>query len=268
MHRTALRLVLLALFSAVARAHPGTEVAIEDLTELIRAAPATAELHVRRALCYVEHARWAEAQADLDRAAAITPRLPDLALARAEYHAARGEFAAAISALEPAVRERPKDPALLTVRARALAALGRRVEAAADFRCALAALPEPKPELWLEANRVIADPAAALADLDLGIRRLGPAPGLVERALELELALHRTDAALARLARLALTAERPEFFLKRQGDILRASGRATEARTAYGAALAAIGRLPDWLRASESTQALLAQLSVLINAST
>jgi tetratricopeptide (TPR) repeat protein len=257
------------LFAALsARAHPGTDVAIADLTALIAAAPASAELHVRRALCYIEHACWSEAETDLTLAAELDPTHSGLPLARAEYHLARHEFLAAIRTLDPVLQAQPRDPAARILRARAFALSRDHRSALADFRVALANLPEPKPELWLEANSLIATPADALADLDVGIARLGAVPALVERALAFELQLHRNDAALARLAQLAATAERPELFLKRCGDLLTSLGRLTEARAAYADALTALNRLPEWLRASEPTKLLAAQLSALMSPST
>ncbi|MBC7368663.1 MAG: hypothetical protein H7343_17945 [Undibacterium sp.] len=267
MLRTARCFLILATAGTLAPAHPGTEVAINDLTEIINTSPASAELHVRRALCYVEHTRWEEALADLNRAETIAPRLSELPLAWAEYHLARRDYRAAIGTLSPILQRQPDDPAARLLRARAFVLNDNSSAALVDFRAALAAIPEPKPELWLEANALISEPAAALADLNAGITRLGPAPGLVERALTLELSLHRTDAALARLAGLAATAERPELFLKRRGDLLTSLSRRTEARAAYAAALTALGRLPDWLRAGEPTRLLTAQLTALITPS-
>ena len=58
-------------------------------------------------------------------------------------------------------------------------------------------------------------------------------------------------------------AERPETYHRRRGDILFQANRLTEARRAYTDALAAIDRLPDWLRLSEPTQQLIAQLTPL-----
>lgn len=264
---------ILLLFAAgfalltFARAHPGTEVAIADLTALIATAPASADLHLRRALCYVEHERWPEADADLALAAKLEPTHAGLPLAHAEYQLARRDYPAAIRTLDPVLKSQPNAPAPLILRARAFALNNNAPAAFADFRIALAALPEPKPELWLEANALIADPVVALADLEIGIARIGPAPALVERALTLELTLHRSDAALARLTQLAATAERPELFLKRRGDLLASLGRPAEARAAYTAALAALARLPDWLRASEPTRLLTAQLSALVTPS-
>jgi tetratricopeptide (TPR) repeat protein len=259
----------LALLSfEIAHAHPGTDVAIADLTALIATAPASAELHIRRALCYVEHARWSDAESDLSLAAQLEPTHAGLPLARAEYYLARRDFPAAIRTLNPVLQAQPNDPAARILRARAFALNRDDRSALADFRVALANLPEPKPDLWLEANALIAIPSDALADLDAGIARIGAAPALVEKAFTLEVQLHRNDDALARLAQLTATAERPELFLKRRGDLLTSLGRPVEARTAYTAALTALDHLPDWLRASEPTRQLSAQLTALLVPST
>jgi predicted Zn-dependent protease len=257
---------LLAL-AATAAGHPGTDVAITDLTALIDAAPGSAELHLRRAACFTEHQRWTEAQADLDRAALLDPHHPGLALARAELSLARREPVAAIQTLDASLAQTPHAPAARILRARARVLAGDVGGAQADFQDALSHLSDPKPELWLEANAVITAPADALADLDRGLARLGPVPALVDRALILEVKLGRITAAAARLQALAAIAERPEFYDKRRGDLLAASGRTAEARAAYADALAAIARLPDWLRASEPTRHLTALLTTLTQSS-
>lgn len=253
---------LLAI-ACCAAAHPGTEVAITDLTALIDSAPGSAELHLRRAACFVEHQRWSEAAADLDRAAQLEPMHRGLALARAEFFLARHEPTAAIRVLDPLLTQNPHVSAARILRARARALAGDAVGARADFQDALTHLSEPKPELWLEANALITPIAAALDDLDRGITRLGPVPALIDRALGLEIQLGRTGAAAARLTTLAATAERPELYHKRRGDLLAAAGRADEARTAYADALAAITRLPEWLRVSAATRDLATLLTNL-----
>lgn len=244
-------------------AHPGTDVAIRDLSALISTSPESPELRLRRATCYVEHQRWSEAAADIDYATQLSPKHPDLALAWAEYFLARNEPLASVNALTPHLIARPNDPAARILCARARARCGDLQGAQNDFQIARRHLAEPKPELWLEANDLITEPAAALADLETGLNRLGPVPALEERALKLELQLGRTEAALERLTRLAAHAERPETFHRRRGDILFQAHRITEARRAYTEALAAIDRLPDWLRHSEPTQQLIAQLTPL-----
>ena len=257
---TLLGIVVLAHCAA---AHPGTDVAITDLTALIESAPGSAELHLRRAACFVEHQRWSEASADLDRAALLEPAHPGLPLARATLFLARGESAAAIVTLDAALTQAPHAADARILRARARVLTRDLAGARADFADALAHLPEPKPELWLEANALIVPAADALADLDRGIARLGAVPALVDRALALEIQLGRTAAAAARLTALAAVAERPELYHKRRGDLLAAAGHIAQARAAYADALAAITRLPSWLRSSEATLQLTAQLSAL-----
>jgi predicted RNA polymerase sigma factor len=90
---------------------------------------------------------------------------------------------------------------------------------------------------------------------------LGPVPALERRALELEQSLGNTDAALARLEALASSSERPESWLKLRGDLLAKAGRSAEARDAYAAALAALERLPAWVRESPDAQGLHAVLA-------
>ncbi len=179
------------------------------------------------------------------------------------FHLARGDGPAAIRALDPLFRGSPGDPATLVLSARTKRLAGETPAALIDFTAALAGLREPKPELWLEANALHNNHAAALADIELALTRIGPAPTLVARALDLDLQLRRPDAALSRLGRLAATAERPEIFLKRRGDLLISLGRAGEARAAYAEALAAVGRLPAWIRTDEPTRLFIAQLTAL-----
>ncbi|MEI8089812.1 MAG: tetratricopeptide repeat protein [Opitutaceae bacterium] len=252
------------VLSRALMAHPGTDVAIIDLTALISSSPDSAELRLRRATCYVEHQSWPEAAADIDYAARLSPDHPDLALARAEYFLARNEPIAAIQALASHLISHPADPAGHILRARARTLSGDNLGAQNDFELALRYLTEPKPELWLEANALITDPIAALAHLEIGLSRLGPVPALEERALKLELQLGRSESAIQRLARLAAHSERPETYHRRRGDILVQANKLPEARRAYADALAAIERLPDWLRRSESTQQLIAQITALV----
>ena len=246
-----------------AAAHPGTDVAINDLTALIDSAPSSAELHLRRAACFVEHQRWSEAAADLERAVSLEPAHPGLPVARATFFLARGESTAAIATLDAALARTPHAPDARILRARARVLTRDFTGARADFQDALAHLPEAKPELWLEANTLITPSAEALVDLDRGMARLGPVPALVDRALALEIQLGRTQAAAARLVALAATAERPELHHKRRGDLLASAGHAAEARDAYADALAAITRLPEWLRASAATRDLATLLTKL-----
>jgi len=80
----------------------------------------------------------------------------------------------------------------------------------------------------------------ALRGLNDGIAKLGPIVSLQLPAIELELALGRHEAALARVDAVGAGAPRQEVWLARRGEILEQASRATDARRAYRAALLAL----------------------------
>lgn len=256
-------LVLALLGAAVARGHPEIDDALARLAERLAAAPGDASLYLERGELYARHEDWASAEANYLRAAELSPRLPRLDLARGALALATGHPAEARAHLDRALVVTPRDPETRILRARALARLGLRPAALADYAVAFAHLPAPSPELFLERAALFSVPADALRSLDEAIALLGPVISLHRRALEIELSLGRTDAALARLDVLAAATERPELWLKRRGDVLAAAGRPTEARAAYAAALAAVARLPGWLAESPDTARLSAELTRL-----
>jgi hypothetical protein len=164
-----------------------------------------------------------------------------------------------------AVRGRDRPEAVWVVGgARTVGWVGGRADAAhADYSQALQWLAQPTPELYLERAALPLPADKILAGLDEGLARLGPVVALSERALALEVQLGRTDAAVARLDALAVSAERKETWLKRRGDLLAAAGRTAAAHASYRAALDAIRTLPAWLRDMPETVALAATLSRL-----
>lgn len=254
----------LALFSAAAaHAHPEIEAALTRIAERLAATPDDAALYLERGELYAKHEEWPLAEANYLRAAELSPRLPRLDLARGSLAFATAHPAEARVFFDRAVAAAPSDPEARILRGRTLAQLGLRPAALADYTAAFARLAEPRPELYLERAALFASPSEALASLDEAIALLGPVHTLHLRALELELSLGRTDAALARLDLLAAATERPEGWLKRRGDVLAAAGRATEARATYAAAHAAIARLPGWLAESPDTARLSAELARL-----
>lgn len=259
MFRAFLAAVALAAAPAV-RAHPEIEAALARLNAALAAAPHDAALYLARGELYAQHRDWLTAEANFLRAAELAPGLPRLDRARGALALAQHRPAEARAHLDRAVALAPDDAEARVLRCGALAALGERTAALADLEHALAALENPGPDLFLLRAALLADPAAAIRSLDAAIARIGSVPALEQRALELEVSSDQPDAALARLTRLAAAAERPEPWLKRRGDLLARLGRAAEARAAYAAALAALQRLPDWLRASPANAELAAEL--------
>jgi len=249
-----------ALMPAALRAHPEIEAALARLNTALAAHPADATLYLERGNLYAKHADALAAEANYLRAAELTPNLPGLARARGALALAARSFREALLHLDRALALDPRDAEACIHRARASVALDLRPAARADLDRALALLPQPGPELFLERAALAPSPAEALRVLDTALARLGPIHILQLRALALEEAAGLTDAALARLAALTAQSERKEIWLKRRGDLLTRAGRAAEARAAYAAARAEIEALPEWLRASPDTHQLLSQL--------
>ena len=170
---------------------------------------------------------------------------------------------AAAVALARALELRPQDAFARAMRARALEATGREREAAAEYARALADAPQAAaaPEWFVGRARALAavtppDLDAAIRALDDASAALGPAPAFDLTALELEVRAGHTDAALARLDRIAASSPRPEGLLVQRGELLEYARRAQEAGAAYGAALAAMEGLPPQQRATPAASKL------------
>ena len=143
--------------------------------------------------------------------------------------------------------------------ARAEARLGRDEAAAEDYSRALARLPDPRPESFIERARALAAAGRteqAIAGLDQAIEKLGPLVTLELPAIDFELELRRYDAALARLDRVMKQSPRKESWLARRGGILAQAGRDREARESFALALKALESLPPHLQATKAMQEL------------
>jgi predicted Zn-dependent protease len=197
-------------------------------------------LLIRRAELHRVRGETQLALDDLARAQAIAPALETVALARARTLLEAGRAAEAREALAGSRSQARASGAVLLLDARAQAALGRSREAAETYARAVAALSAPAPDVFLEWSNVEVAGGGraerALAAIDAGIAKLGPAAALEERALELELALGRYDAALARLDALAARSARPVPSSVRRAEILAEAGRPLEAAAALDAA--------------------------------
>lgn len=255
-------LALLVLASANARAHPEIEAGLVRLNAALAADPRNADLLLERGELYARHEEWVQAEANYLTAAEIAPRHAGIARARGALSLSQGRPADALPFFEQARELEPEDPITRILRARALTKLGRTAEAGGEYDHVLSRLRSPSPDLILERAALLA-PAEALQLLEGALDRIGPVPALELRALALEESLGRLDAALARLDRLTAAAERKETWLRRRGDALLRAGRQPEARAAYGAALAALAALPDWLRESPESVKLATELATL-----
>jgi tetratricopeptide (TPR) repeat protein len=260
----AVRIVCTGALAVVALASPAASHGdlheqIGALSRRIEATPDRADLHLTRGDLHRAHREWQAALADYERAARLDPGLAAVDLARGLALLELGSASDARDALDRFLSRQPGHAEARVARARALSALGEPLAAAAEYTRAIASAARPRPEHYLERARALAHAGdawmdEAVAGLDEGVSRLGNVPGLEILAIDLELKRGRTDAALARLERLAAPAARKEAWLTRRGDILEQAGRLTEAREAYRLAVHAVESLPVHRRATRTAR--------------
>jgi tetratricopeptide (TPR) repeat protein len=252
-------LCLLCFLTAapMALAHGGLHEQIARLTRQIAKDRRNPELYLKRGELHRVHRDWSAALADYTQAAKLAPALIEVDFCRGRMLLEANRPKAAKPVLDRFLAERPDHAEALITRARALAKLAQHEAAAADYARAIALLPNPKPDYYLERAKVQTAAGSthldtALRGLDEGIKKLGSVAALQLAAIELELEQKRWDAALARLERLAGQSPRKEVWLQRRGQILLRAGRASEARAAFAASLRAIESLPQRLRQTKA----------------
>ncbi len=240
-------------------AHERIHVQIAALDRMIAGQPLDAGLHMQRGEMHRMLGHRDAARRDYERSLELDPGLTAVHLCEGRLWLDESLPDRAIVALDRYIAAHPADPAGRTVRARALALRGRHAQAAAEFDRAIALENEagrrPQPDLYLEMARALvaagdANRAAALTVLEDGLLRLARPVALDLEALSLERALGRTDAALARLDRLATVSPRAEIWLVRRAEILEQAGRLAASERSWREASSAIERLPASRRAS------------------
>jgi len=150
----------------------------------------------------------------------------------------------------------------LVFRARALHRMERDEESLADYRAAVVSAKSPEPDLFQEASEALAkcgkvDEAVRL--LGNGIEKLGPVPSLVLKAMSLEIATGRFDAALSRVDAMQKSAPRREPWMATRAGILEQAGRTAEARVAWEALRSRLAALPNLERGSHAMSVLAEQ---------
>jgi Tetratricopeptide repeat len=244
-------------------AHEEPHERIARLSARILREPDDPTLYLARGELHRLSRHWREALEDFDRVAALAPNHPTVAFHRGRLLLDAGQPEAALISLERFLLKQPDHTRARIARARALRRTGKLRAAARDYSRALARLPAPTPALLVERAACLVaagELPEALRGLEAGIDRLGPVPNLELEALGLEMRLGRTDAALARLNRLADAAERPERWLALRGRILELSGEREQALASYSEALRAIRELPDRLAHAPATRELVREL--------
>lgn len=258
------RLAVIVLLTVVnTSAHDGLHEQIAEVTALLSRDPKNAALYLKRGELHRLHRDWGRAAADYDRAARLQPALAVVDFARGRMLFEAGRPRPAQAALDRFLSQHPDHVEALVTRARVLISLGQRAAAARDLSQAIAH--SPQPELFVERAQTLAAEgdvyvSEALRGLDEGVARHGPLVTLQLYAIDLELRRRCYDAALARLETVAAVSPRKETWLARRGEILALAGRASEARAAFAAALAAVESLPSDRRRTRAVAELEARV--------
>ncbi len=261
---------LLGLVSAVLAAilpvwaHPDIDIQIAAVTAEIEKGSPGADLFVRRGELHRIHEDWDLAEADFDRAHAANAKQ-----AARDFHVGRMRLdeqqpQAAQELLTRFLRSNPDHFPARIARAQARTGLERYLAAAKDYDIALASNePLHRPTHYLERSKTLLAAGKkhvprALAGIDEGLQKLGPAITLQLEAIDLELARNNYDGAIERLDEIAVKANRKETWLTRKAEILEKAGRPGDALRCYEQALEAIGGLPAsrrWNRAMKKLEA-------------
>ena len=233
-----------------------------QLQAAISEQPRDASLRCRLAELYGEHGDFAQAAAALDEAQAIDPKLALVDLVRADIFLQTGREREACGLLDGYIAKDSGNAHARLLRARGRLALGEKDKAIADYRAALALSRTPEPDLYQEVGDVLASQGMtgdALAVFETGLHRLGPIPSLTLRAMDIEVATGRYDAALDRVDVLQKSAPRPEPWMARRATLLAQAGRKDAARVAWTALAVHLAALPNLERGSHAMSVLAEQ---------
>jgi tetratricopeptide (TPR) repeat protein len=234
--------------AGVAWAHGDLDDQIAAVSKQIDANPNNAVLYHQRGELERAHGDYTAAFADYDRAEQLDPELDIVQLSRGRSLLESNHADEAAVSLSKFLALHPGHYQALLLRARAYTRLARHEDAERDFGAALVAMTDPSPEVYLERAQNLLKAGQredALKALDQAIRNVGQVVSLEQAALDVELELGRTDAALARIDSMLARSSRRETLLAKKAAVLEKAGRSSEARLAREEALAAIAHLPQ-----------------------
>jgi tetratricopeptide (TPR) repeat protein len=253
------------LAAATAFPHADTPRLLAEVAEALRQRPSDLDLLMQRGVLYLdeEYANYPQAIADLSAALGGEGRLEALIFRATAYHRT-GRTADARRDLDAYLAKGGRDVRALELRAELRAEGGDRRAATLDLLAAtkIAA----RPEQYLKRARLHEDMGQAkraLEVLEEGLGQLGDSTDLALPLIDLALRTGQPEAALRVVIRLETGAGRPEPWMRKRGEILKAAGRDKEAQAAYAQLLARIeerqragGFVNDTIRL-EKAQALL-----------
>ncbi len=219
------------------------------VTEELRQKPRDAELYYRRGELYRRHGLLDLAWADLEASQRYGSNRVMLDLSRGLLLSEAKWPVSAKTYLDRFLASEPKHVPGHAARARVFLQLTNQEAAVKDLTSAILYSEDPQPELYVERAQVQgeAGPSGlrdALRGLEEGLKRMGSVITLELHALDLELRLTQTNAALARLDKIVAQSPRKEAWCAKKGDILQNAGRWVEARAAFAEALRHLEKLP------------------------
>jgi tetratricopeptide (TPR) repeat protein len=236
---------------------------IDAVSAALEKQPGDHELWLRRADLRRLQGEWEAAAEDIAAARGAGALPGTLALARAQLAVSRADWETAARELPVLARELPENAEGWRLAANVETARGRHTAAAAAWSAVVAKAETPWPDDFISLareRRAFGADDEAIGALDAGLHQLGEASALLEEAVEIEAALHRWDAALARIGRLVAGAGNPARWLARRGDLEEQASRPAQARASRREALAAIESLPPARRNTPVMSALAEKL--------
>ena len=245
--------------SAPLLGHGGYHQEIQRLDEQIAEHPDDGEIWFHRGRVKLLHGEWQDALTDLEKAERLVPGRFPVDWVRGDALVAAGKLDAARAVLDDFLASHCNHGGALLSRARLLAKMEMKDAAQADYCAALQHTPNAEPDLFLEVSDALARMKRndeAIQVLETGMQKLGRVPGLLLKALELELGAKHFDAALARIEAMQKTSQRPEPWMVRRAEVLLQAGRRDEARAAWQELQDHIATLTDQQRGSHAMSVL------------
>ena len=235
-------IAILILAPAVLDAHPDTPRQLAEVAEKLRERPGDPDLLMQRGVLYLdeEYANYPQAIADLG-AALKTPGRGEALIFRATAYLRTAQRELARRDLDRYIASGPPDPRAFELRAEVHAAGGQRQAAVEDL--VAASRVAPRAEQYLRRAEVLEEdgrPKDAVTALQDGLQRLGAAPELALRLVDVGVRTGRFDAALAAASLLESQGGRREPWVLRRAQILASASREKEARVVLEELLAAI----------------------------
>lgn len=252
------------IFGTNAQGHGAHDELVSECLEMLESSPNDPTIRHRLAIAYVHHGDWELALIELDK---LVDSKADTRLTRAQALILGGRHDQARGLLDAILEKSSENSQALLERARVFAALKKPTESLTDYRTAMNLTSLPDPAFCLEMAEVLATQnltAEALAVIQKGLTTNGDVPTLLLRAMEMEIAAGKYDAALTRLSVLEKQAPRLEPWMARRAELLAQAGRTEEARAAWTVLKQHISSLPNLQRGTPDILALMAKANAAL----